>query len=503
MSSSTNFTPAKTTHTRVFLIEGRAAPNHSPLYMACARAGSPDQAFGDITTIQCPHPNNFGQFRKIGQIQGEIGDPTMDVVGHYAADLASTMLRLAKKRCPLDVQVHFGACTNPSTFADFQKILVIEDAYVTNWSTDELGTLDSAGGAAIDETAPIQGSDMYEILPLSFAERGESIITNEVVDVVICDQVSCGDCETESDGCEHIYAITKAAGGSPSTAADIVFTVDGSTWYADDVDSLGAAEEPTGIGCLGSYIVVISNDSASLHYALKSEVDDVDYDETWTEVTTGFVAGGEPNDCWKPWDGGVLFICGDGGYVYYSSDPVTGVTVLDAGSATTVTLNAIHARDDDHAVAVGNDGVVIYTTTQSSWTAAAGNPVGVGINCTCVWMKSNTEWWVGMSNGTLYYTLNSGTDWTLVADYGSSVCDIQFPTDTVGYLSSYTSTPRAQIRRSYNGGNTWKLLPEGSATVPAADQFNALASCPDDVNFIVAVGLADDGSDGIIVVGQD
>ena len=90
--------------------------------------------------------------------------------------------------------------------------------------------------------------------------------------MVICDAIGCGDCEDESDGCQKIYSVTLQAGGSPGTPADVVFSLDGgATFLAHDVDSLGAAEDPTGIACITIYIVVISNDSASLHWALKSE----------------------------------------------------------------------------------------------------------------------------------------------------------------------------------------------------------------------------------------
>jgi hypothetical protein len=77
-----------------------------------------------------------------------------------------------------------------------------------------------------------------------------------------------------------------------------------------------------------------------------------------------------------------------------------------------------------------------------------------------------------------------------------------FASDSVAYLSHATATPAGRILRSYDGGYSWQIVPErAGATLPANDQVNALVACPYDVNFIVGVGLADDGSDGYAVVG--
>ena len=39
--------------------------------------------------------------------------------------------------------------------------------------------------------------------------------------------------------------------------------------------------------------------------------------------------------------------------------------------------------------------------------------------------------------------------------------------------------------------------------MPISDSIDAIAVCEHDVDFVVGVGLADDGADGHIVVGRD
>jgi hypothetical protein len=306
-----------------------------------------------------------------------------------------------------------------------------------------------------------------------------------------------------SDGCYKIFAVTTAAGGSPGTPPDVVYSIDrGANWYAHDIEAFSTAQAASGIACLGGYVVAISNAYGGLAYADKDEFDTVS-DPVFTGVQTGFVAGSEPNDIWAV--STVAFIVGDMGYVYQSTDPTAGVTVLDAGVATIAQLNAVHALSENYAVAVGNDGSVIYTTNGSVWAASNTNPVAIGVDLNCVWMLSTSHWLVGTSNGRIYYTLDSGNTWTEKAFPGSGagvVYDIAFATASVGFASHSTAAPRARILRTYDGGHQWRVMPEHSGSLPANDQFTAIAACPYDPNIVVAGGLADDGSDGVILLGE-
>jgi photosystem II stability/assembly factor-like uncharacterized protein len=496
-----NYTLAKTSLSRVFTIEGRAAPGNVPVYQSCMRMLSPTQNFGDIERVEVPDPDNYDKFIEAAQIRGAAERVTTSIEGRYALELISDLLRMAKNGCSIDAQLHMGICTDPSDFNTFKKIVVLENAQITSWTAEDLGALQSDDNAAINETAELSAELIYEIVPLIVQSVASTTVTNEIVDVFYCDSVNCGECEDSSDGCQKVYAITKAAGGSPGTPADVVFSIDGgTTWFADDIDTLGAAEDPTAATCLGNYLVVVSNDSASLHYALKSEFNGYT-DPTFTEVTTGFVAGGEPNDISTI--GRYSYVVGDGGYVYGTADPTGGVSVLNAGEAVVDDLLRVHAISSTFAVAVGKNGAVIWTENGSIFGASS-RPVGVGINLTALFVKSETEWWVGTSDGQIFYTLNKGTTWTAKTFSGSGtgvVHDIVAPTGSVMYMSHATTAPAGRLFRSYDGGYSWNILPEGTSVTPANDQINRIGVCVD-ANKFIGGGLADDASDGIMVIGQ-
>jgi len=508
-----NFTPDQTGFSRVFILEGRAGPTHAPNFQSCMMAGGVSHSLGDVEKIECPSSDRYDDFVAMGEVTGAEDRPTSSLTGRYAADLASKLLELKRRKCPNDVQIHIGVCTDPSAFDVFSKNMIWEGARITDYSTEDLGALSSDQRAAVNESVDLSMEDFYEVLQLTFQRHADDTITNELVDVVVCDQISCGDCEDESFGCEKIYAVSLAAGGSPGTPADVVFSLDkGVTWFAHDVDTLQAAEDPTGIACVGIYIVVVSNDSCSLHYAEKADITNL-VDPVFTEQATGFVAGNCPNDIWSV--GTLAFIVGDNGYVYSTSDPTGGVSVVDAGVATSLDLEAVHALDANFAVAVGDSGAIVMTANGTTWSVVTPTNVLFTQNWHAVWVKNEREWWIGGATvggvGQLWYTLDGGVTWFMKGADGNpglpgtyiDIEDISFASDSVMYVSGTIAGPRGRILRSFNGGYTFLVLPEGTSTMPLADQFTAIAACSDDENFVVGVGLADDGADGILVIGQD
>lgn len=495
--------PLNSAFTRTWLLEGRARPDHVPEFLDFMRLGAMEQSLGSVNPIFNPSKSKYGQFDQVGSFRDEKERPTTSMVGHYARTLKSRMLELTLADCPFDLQLHIGVCEDPSIFDDFEKIVIFEGVQIESYSTDDVGALEPGEQGKVDETSDVSADKFYEFKPLTVAARNEAVVTNQLLDVIVCDSSSCGDCEDESDGCQKIMAISAAAGGSPTTPADVVFSLDGGlTWAAHDIDTLAAAEAPSGIACVGSYVVVVSNASGSQHVALISEFDGV-ADPAFAEVTTGYVAGGEPNDIWSL--GGFAFIVGDRGYIYKTVDPATEVVLIDAGAATISDLNRVHAISEDFAVAVGNDGSIIVIQNELA-SLLATSPIGIGTNFTAVYVKTETEWFVGDSAGVLRRTLDGGATWTVITLPGGATTDIteiQMSSKSVMYVSA-TRSGKGEVYVSVNGGQSFVRSPRGNAGgMPNNDEITALAVCEFDVDFFVGVGLSSDGVDGFIVIGSD
>ncbi len=491
----------RTPFTRVFTIEDRAGPAQMPVYQGQARAMGPSWDLGDRTPIREPDPDRYGAFIIVDAIKAERGLPTLSIEARYQFTI-SEFLRIARRSCPLDAQVHIGECQDPRDFnGGWDKILVLENADISTWSAGELGALEQGEDAVVNETIDLNAFDLYEIKQILFSELAATQVTGNVIDVVICDSVQCGVCGIPSTGCQTFFAITENQVGSPGLPPEIIFSEDaGVTIGQTNVTTLAVNEDPSAMACAGINLVVISNDDCGIHYAPIADI--LDGTETWTRVVTGLVCpNGEPNAIFTI-GSAFVWIVGDGGNIYFSADITGGVTVQNAGIATTEDLQAIHGWDENNVVAVGNNNAVVFTTDGENWGSVTGpNPATV---LNTIWMRSEREWFVGDAGGQLWYTRDSGLTWTEKTFPGSGAGQVRyvsFATPTVGYMAHDTAAVAGRILRTIDGGNSWYVLPEGTTTLPANDRINAIAvsgECPND---LYAGGLGENAVDGFLVKG--
>jgi len=487
---------------RVFTIQFRARHDHAPMFHGFAVAGSIDFGQGDVTSIEVPNPTTYNDWITASEFQGSADRPTLPLTFRMSYD-RSEILRLARLRCAFDVQVHIGACTDPRDFdLGYEKVQVFENALVTTYGTTDIGAMSGDDQAGVDEEVEISARTLYEILPMRYTEVAAGYVGQTVVAVTVADTAGCGDCAAPSDGCSKVFALANAPGSSPGTLAEVIATTDGygSVVVDSPINSLSLAENVSDGTVVSDQYVVISNDSNSLHYASLDDILDAEA-SPWTEVTTGFVVGGEPNAIINitPLD---TWIVGDGGYVYFTASPGDGVTVMDAGSTTIEDLNDVEAFDIENIVAVGNNNAVIFTADGSSFTAVTGPAAGVDL--TAVAMRTAAEWWVGTADGRVFVTTDSGDHWTLKGMKGTlaKITKIGWANDTVGFVAAATAAPASRLFRTINGGYSWTLDPRATVGIlPASDQINDFDFCDNEVNAIYLGGLADDAADGILIKG--
>jgi len=489
---------------RIFTIENQAGPDNVPFYHSWGAAGAIEQPVGDVTRQEAPSMTEYGAFDVVGEIPGAIENATTTLMLKDRM-AASEVLKFAQRRCPFDIQIHQGRCTDPRDFDEgWDKIRVFERARATTYSTDEVGSLTSGDNDEVTEELEVSATNYYEILPMNFAERATAEVTNEIIAIAVCDRPDCGDCGEASSGCSKVFAISGPASSSPGLAAEVIFTADAFTTAGDTpISTLAAGQDPDDGTCVGSNLVVVSNavTDFGIHYAPSADI--LDGTETWTKVTTGLVAAhyptaissASPRDTW---------IVGDGGYVYFATDPTNGVEVQDAGVATTENLVDVDAFSTKIVVAVGANNAVIHTENGETWAAVTGPAPGVALNCVAI--RKDKEWWVGAANGNLYYTKDAGQHWFTKAFPGSgsgSVKAVIFASDTVGFMAHQTAATVGRILRTISGGNTWYVSPEGTANIPDNDSINDIAVCQDEVNIIYAGGLGANAADGIIIKGSN
>lgn len=486
-------------YTRLFLLENSAAPNVTPRYMGFWRANDVKYPFGDIKLIREPSSTQRGAFNTVGDIPGDVGLAALTVQARLSRD-RSDLLRMAKRGCYSDVQIHIGTCGNPADYINgWEKVAVLFKGKIPEYAANNLGALDPSERNVSMEDIAFHGYDYYEITRLNWAERASVEVIREITDITVCDSVACGACGITSDGCTTLFAVQKSSGGSPGILMEVLASQDaGATWIARTVTGAAAAQDPNRMGCVGNNMIVLSSAAGGLFWAPLANI--LASTETWAKVTTGVVSGGEPIALFSP-SPSQTWVVGKGGYIYFTNDPTSGLTVQDAGVATIQDYNDVDGFDLLNVVAVGKSNSVAYTRNGgATWAAITGPAVGVDLNCVSV--QDENTWWVGTAGGKLFYTINGGTTWverTFSGSGSGNVADVQFFNNGVGYMAHATAGGVGRIFRTISGGNSWYLSPEGTGSIPSNAKINRIATC-EDPNIVYAAGLKS-GTDGIILKG--
>lgn len=494
----------KTGGGRVWTTRWRSGPDRTPYYHGYGVAGAPDWPQGDVTKIEAPSDTQTNQWEIIGEYQASADRATVPLTTRKTSE-RSELEALRRLRCPCDVEVHFGTCEDPRDYDyGWDKIEVFPASYITGYTETELGAMEGPDQSVIDEEATFSAREMYTILRMHFSEVAKSLVSEEIVAVKVCDNIQCGDCASPSDGCSRVFAVSNPAGSSPGILPQVIVTEDA---FATSIESIittfDIGENATDAACVGIYLVVISEDGEALHYAETQNL--IDADETWTEVTTGFVAGNGPLAIWS-YSALNTWIVGENGYIYFSDDPTSSVTVQDAGSTTTENLNDVEGVNTRVVVAVGDANTVVYTLDGETWQSVTGPDVSGAPALIAVGLRNEGEWWVGTDDGKVYYTTDKGERWTEKVMKGTptQIDKIYWASEKVGFISIRQAGPAGKILRTISGGKTWYILPEQRGqNIPANDYITDMDGCQKEVNILFAGGLSDGGSDGILLKVSD
>lgn len=484
---------------RVFLQETGADPGNPYSYQGCGKMGGFTESLGGVTALRCPSSSQYDEFDVTGSVKGEKALPTTSFIARL-----QPRMRMLRIKCPFDLQAHYGECTDPSSFHQWNQVVAFEQARFTQRSSSDLTALDEAERAAVVVTGEITAERIWYIDPMTLTEVAQTEVTDEVVGVAMDPRVMCGACGVPSDGTQRMFAVVVTPmATSPGLPAELLASEDGgATWTEYVINSLAFNEDPSGMAIVGNYMVVVSNDSGSLHYA---SLDDL---STWTEVTTGFDVLGPPNAIFAL-NSTAVWIVGDAGYIYFTEDITTGVTVQSTGApASNQDLYDVHAHDANTVVACGANATAVVTVNGgTTWAAVGvtGLPV-VGSFRAC-WARTETCWMLGGTQGVLYFTKNTGVTWSAGGFPGSgagTIYDIVFclhSASPFGFMAHTPAAGRGRILRTLDGGNSWHQLPESAGAIPDNDRIVCLAACGDP-NIVLAGGLGANGVDGILLVGS-
>lgn len=484
---------------RVWYVEGGVYPNRPPQFLAIGKfSDDPAITIGEETKVSAPDPNNFGRDIQIGSVPGESSRATL-AIGIRSTVQESILLDWKNKRCRVDIFALIGKCGNPQDFTEGgEKYVYFPDGKISGHAYENFGAYGLDENNPTNESVPMTAEDYYEFLYERQDQIGSSVTVRQIMTIHV---VKGDDCDNCPDQCTKVIMTMAGASATPGTQPSLLYSSDGGeTFSQQTIMTLFSNEVISDDDVIGDNYIIISNTANELHWTDITEL----YEgvNTWNQVPTGFVAGKNVNAMTHA-DVRHIWIVGNGGYIYFTSNFKVGVSVQDAGIATAQNLNVVHAYDSKNVLAVGNSNAVVYTSNGgSTWESVTGPAIGVNLGA--CWMWDANTWLVGEGaggTGKLWLTTNSGITWSqigLPATY-SRIYEIKFVSEAEGYLLASDGS-KTYVLRTITAGYEWVVLPQGKKGVPVGNTWlTHLAVCSKFGNEAYAVGLASNGTAGIAV----
>ncbi|MEO8608912.1 MAG: hypothetical protein ABI690_13555 [Chloroflexota bacterium] len=501
MGNNVDVNILKSVHARIFVQHEGSSPANPYEYVGPLSLGGLQHDLGTGEPILIPSSEVRGKFDSVDTTSPPPSLPTTDFTQAMDRLLRDFWWDLRKRGCRFNMAIVLGVCQRPDDPDDFDGKILVRDSQLTAFNTDAFNT--PSEDAVVNLTGSLLLEDFDRFMPLGVGSiMGASVLT-ESLDGLFADKVQCGSCGTPSDGCQRLYVLTKDDATDPENliGSNIAYSINGGgASAADEIDSLNGLGARR-IAQVGRYIVAVSDTDDSHHFKLQSSIDAGTLGG-WTKVPTGYVATHGPRAIWSK-SPSQTYIVGELGYIYQMRKPSSGVTVLSDGTVTSQTLNDVRGFGST-IVAVGNSNAIVVSPNRGrSWELVVGPVVGQNINT--VEMVSKSIWFIGYANGKGYFTTDAGDHWTLLdlPPTASAINMIRFVDEIVGYLC-LVDGGAGEIYRTGDNGYSWHTDDGDSSYldgVPASGRYNFVAPCPGNYNRLLAGGIDDTGTDGVVALG--
>jgi hypothetical protein len=496
---------------RHFFIPGEATPSAEFLYAGVQAdymyipSVTIPSAKGDISPINIQSPFATNTWLPIGEESSAPDFPSFTATFMPRKGGVPRELYGILSQCDPVFFQSVTECSDPSLFLETPADYVVVLAASHHVTTTQGG----GGGqssAAVNHQLQFKPRRVYLLGEISFAQPFGAI-PREVVAVAYGNTVDCGDCGLLSDGSVAKYAVVINV--TDTTPPDVRYKIGNNAPVMAAITGADNNDVPTGIAVIGKYLVVsYKNASPEVGYYY-AEIDQfTGIPGAFTKVTAGFDTAAGPNDIYV-FNAREVFFAGDGGFIYKSTNIPAGVEAIESGGTTAENLTRIKGLNKVILAVGATDALLVSTNRGRSFAAAATAP-GIA-NGTAVEAQTENVWWVGDSAGLVRYSENAGRSWaTKLLDLTvATIADITFINREVGFIAGATATPVGHIFTTPNGGITWANDTSNSWRLKnwlAIDRINRIvyprvANESVAVNNILAGGLADDGTAGVILGG--
>lgn len=465
------------------------------------------QGRGDVVKVEGSDPNQFGKFVTVDILPGELERMTSSLAITMLTDRPNGFYDFLYKSKPIDFQVHFGECSNPQNFNEFEKALIFEDVYATNWNATSLVAANASERAAIVETVDISIGAYYEIYRI-YSQIMNSNFPNIANGAFVSSAIQCvEDCNLSgigTYGTNNIFLlqVTFTAGYCNPSNPNVLrpnlilwYSWDGGTTYNTiNIEELEfiTSSNPTNctenVNMRSLHIDVYNNMlylTAGLGHTAIIDIAELFYNNV---IKLKYYSGILETFNWIVYDqvvlNGYLLLAGAGGRIWRLNNNLNQLERIYPYSASAYDnpFTSIHGIDENTFIAGHNLGVFKYKNGQMF--LIDGSPAGT----TNVWMFSESNF-IASTSKAIFSTCNGGITWTAVFTLLNDECIMKykFSTNQVGYMITNSPTLGPRVYRTLDMGCSWILIEQNGLSIN--DIFTDISVCNLNPNGFVAVGL--------------
>lgn len=446
-------------------------PNTEVYPLACHNTDGIDEPLGGVTTRYC---RNFdGSWSAVNRSQGVPGDVTLDIETMKAKQI-SWLQRQAERRCPQGVYFHHAFCGRTDVFLNYDQGKLAQNSLITNKSYSNMARGNVEADATPEKTmqtfslsAGYPSPEYYKLVYTTVVLPGTE--TEPLRDIAFCNALQCrGPCGSFVDICTDGHIVADALSGSKADGYD---TDDGGGSYiAWNTQPFAITEDVVSIVCYqidrGVTRLLVACGTAGAAGLRVGYSDDDGL--TWNVAVVAATATDYAmhSGALFALDHRHIWLCTFEADVYFSADG--GLTWTDQNApvpAANESLYYIHFINEDYGWAVGGyrvtpTGLLVETTDGGAhWNVMATEPQTE----MCVWVAVLDAYhlWVGMDDGTVWYSNDWGANWlqrtmplTMV-----NTGDGMFIDDYCGGVCGYYNDGVHDypiVFRTFNGGHDWE-----------------------------------------------
>lgn len=411
----------------------------------CMRIDGLDKSFGDVEPIYCPDPENYDSFVEIGVLKGGDSRWTSNLAGKLPVDTYSPLEVLANRGCTFALQVHYGRCTKPNDFQEFESSIILKDVRLTSYNLSNLVASNPGERAIVEETAAISASTMYRVFsPKITNVSGSALSGGLMTAIAYADVKACGGaCNVKSDG-NNVWV-----GMFDGTASQHIYTINGGATWAK-VNTGGAVHS----GSQNMTPIIVSGDK--VYWAIQASGDASIYVSDLNKILSG--TSQTPLELFQSDAAAFFDVDSTSNTVWFAGGVTAGLVVavdkvsglaIDYAPALNQNYLSISALDDDNVLVGAEAGLYIYSTSFGTFTLGQVNDITDDIIEVEMIDQNN---WLAATATELYCTGDAGANWTKVLDINNH-CKLTFYDELVGYMVT-----DGGIYRTIDGGNSWKKL---------------------------------------------